>query len=66
MSVMSYLLVSCPSTAEVVLEGMSSRGGELGLSRCGTLVVLNDAVLSGYSPLLSRVGLGLGLWLWLG
>lgn len=52
-----YLLISCPSTAEVVLEGMSSRRGELGLRRCGPLVVFDDTVLSGNSSLLSRVGL---------
>lgn len=62
MSVMGGdLLVSCPSTAEVVLEGMSSRRRKLGLRGGGPLVVLDDTVLSGNGPLLSRVGLGLGL-----
>lgn len=62
MSVMGgYLLVSRPSTAEVVLEGVGSRGRELRLGRRGPLIVLDDAVLPGHSPLLSRVGLGLGL-----
>lgn len=56
-----YLLVSCPSATEVVLEGMSSRRGELGLRGCGPLVVLDDTVLSGNGPLLSRVGLRLRL-----
>ena len=60
------LLVPRPSTAEVVLKGVGSRGRELRLSWRGPLVVLDDAVLTGYSPLLSRVGLGLRLRLGLG
>lgn len=60
------LLVTRPSTAEVVLKGVGSRGRELGLSWRGPLVVLDNAVLPGNSPFLSRIGLGLGLRLRLG
>lgn len=60
------LLVPRPSTAEVVLEGVGSRGRELRLSWRGPLVVLNNAVLPGNGPFLSRIGLGLGLRLGLG
>lgn len=60
------LLVACASTAEVVLQGVGSRGGQLWLRGRGPLVVLDDTVLSGNSSLLSRVGLGLGLGLRLG
>lgn len=49
------LLVSCASTAEVVLQGVSGRGGELRLRGRGPLVVLDDAVLSRHGPLLRRV-----------
>lgn len=48
-----YLLVSRPSTAEVVLKRVGSRGRELWLSCSGPLVVLNNAVLPGHSPFLS-------------
>lgn len=60
------LLVTRPPAAEIVLEGVSCRRRELRLSRRGPLVVLDDAVLSGHGPLLSRVGLRLGLRLRLG
>lgn len=67
MSVMGGdLLVARPTTAEVVLKGVGSRGRELGLRRRGPLVVLDNTVLSGHGSLLSRVGLGLGLRLGLG
>lgn len=67
MPVMSgNLLVSRPTTAEVVLKGVGSRGRELRLRWRGPLVVLNNTVLSRHGSLLSRVGLGLGLRLGLG
>lgn len=60
------LLIARPSAAEVVLQGVGGGGRELRLRRRGPLVVLDDAVLPGHGPLLSRVGLGLGLSLRLG
>lgn len=67
MSVVSgNLLVPSASTAEIVLKGVGRRGRELGLGWRRSLVVLDDAVLSRYGPLLGRVGLGLALRLRLG
>lgn len=60
------LLIPRPSTAQVVLKGVSSGGGELRLGWGWPLVVLDYAVLPGDRPLLSRIGLGLRLWLRLG
>lgn len=59
------LLIPCPSTAQVVLKGVSGGGGELRLGRRRPLVVLDDTVLPGDRPLLCRIGLGLRLRLWL-
>lgn len=62
-AVVGHLLVPGPPATEVVLQGVGCRRGELRLGRRGPLVVLDDAVLPGYCPLLGRVGLGLGLGL---
>lgn len=60
--VASDLLVACSPTAQIMLKGVRRcRGRELGLGRTGPLVVLDDAVLPGHSPLLHGVGLSLGL-----
>lgn len=46
------LLIARPSTAQVVLKGVSSGGGELRLGWRWPLVVLDDTVLPGNCPLL--------------
>lgn len=46
------LLIACPSTAQVVLKGVSGGGGKLRLGRRWPLVVLDDTILPGHCPLL--------------